>query len=139
MAITEHLSLLAALGHCQKRIICFNLLIDIHQHQSDEDDSEYIMTMNTIAALPGATVTGGLQSLHRIMCLSSRPAQSTIDCTLLIRVVCTKFARPTIVCRTYNKSVPSMIHRVIWQNLLLPGLYRVLTINLSFTILYEKM
>ena len=28
-----------------------------------------------------------------------------------------------------------MIHRVIWHNLLLPGLYCVLTIDLAFTIL----
>ena len=46
LAITEHLSLLEALGHCQQHIICLSLLIDIHQDQCDEDydecdDNEY--------------------------------------------------------------------------------------------------
>ena len=135
LAITEHLSLLEALGHCQQHIICLSLLIDIHQDQCDEDhdgcdDNEYHCS---IAWGPCNRWPSKFAAYN--VSVVPAPAQSTIDCTLLIRVVGTKFARPTIVCSTYNKSVPSLIHRVIWQNLLLPSLYCALTVNLSFSIL----
>ena len=56
------------------------------------------MTMNIVAVLPWASVTtSGLQSLQRIMCLSSLLPKTTKDCAV-IQTLCS-FTKIMLYCR----------------------------------------